>query len=85
MASLLKTDGTETLVTPANGKKFTLEEMQKYVGGYIEIVRGPNSSKLIVNEEGLLQGLPLNRLASLAANRYIVGDVLVLLKGDKMQ
>jgi hypothetical protein len=34
----IKADGTVTKVTPATGKKFTLEEMQKFVGGYIEIV-----------------------------------------------
>lgn len=39
MAYLLKTDGTVTEVHPANGINFTLPELQKFVGGHIELIR----------------------------------------------
>jgi hypothetical protein len=44
----------------------TLEEMQKFVGGYIEI-HGWN----IINEEGLLKGLPQNKIYP-----FYVGNVI---------
>lgn len=39
--------------------KTSLEQLQEIVGGYIEVVRFKEKD-LIVNEEGLLHGLPLN-------------------------
>jgi hypothetical protein len=38
MAVLLKANGEAKVVQPL-GKKFSLEELQKFVGGYIEAVR----------------------------------------------
>lgn len=73
--------GTE--VIPKNGTDFTLEEMQGYVGGYIEIVGLNDGRLLVVNEEGKLDGLPINRGATAIweANHgrtdIIVGDALV--------
>ena len=56
---------TAEAVAPANGKKFTLKELQKFVGGYIELV--PCADRVAYcNEEGRLNGLPPNALASLA-------------------
>ena len=77
-AQLLKTDGTVTDVEPKNGKKFSLEELQAFVGGYIEIAYPPHKSKvLVVNEEGRLIGLPVNEAASAIYKREpIVGDAL---------
>jgi len=31
-------DGTEERLVPENGEKFTLEEMQAHIGGYVELV-----------------------------------------------
>lgn len=81
MATLLKTDGTQQELTPANGKKFKLEEIQKAVGGYIEIVAmrpGNGRKRLYVNEEGKLHGLPLNLAATaLMSEHHTPGDVIV--------
>lgn len=41
-----------TELVPANGRDFTLEELQKSVGGYIEIIDLTDKSIMIVNEEG---------------------------------
>jgi hypothetical protein len=37
-----------------------LEAMQKIVGGYLDVVALPNDIDMWVNDEGLLDGLPLN-------------------------
>lgn len=57
----------------------TLEALQKAVGGYIETVRlRVDNAVMIVNEEGLLLGLPFNAAASALAGQTIVGAALVV-------
>ena len=59
----------------------TLEEAQKIVGGYIELVRSTLDSNktLVVNEEGRLLGFKPNMLASnLYIHSLVLGDVIVL-------
>lgn len=82
MAKLMKADGTVEAVTPANGKKFTLEELQGFVGGYIELLplRG---RRVLCNEDGLVRGLRPNYLASIACGMTLVGNVVELEKGEK--
>ena len=60
-------------------KRPSLEELQGIVGGLIEFVR-VKGGNLWVNEEGLLQGLPLNYHASVLANQPIVGTVLACMR-----
>ena len=68
---------------PKNGSTFELEEMQKIVGGYIEVIRLNDGRIIIVNEEGLSQGLPVNIEATNILRRdhsttqYIVGTAIV--------
>lgn len=74
------------LYMPANGKVFTLPELQKAVGGYIEIVILNDFLAMVVNEEGHIHGLPYNEGASMlywASGRRspIVGTVLVCERG----
>ena len=78
MATLIKSDGTIIEVEPKNDTDFNLEELQQYVGGYIELLTLINFRYMVVNEEGKLNGLPLNAKAS-AIYRFdtIVGDVLI--------
>jgi hypothetical protein len=54
-----------------------LKTMQALVGGYVELVRLERGLELWVNEEGLINELPLNRLASTLATRLIVGTAFV--------
>lgn len=57
----------------------TLEALQNAVGGYIETVRlRVDNAVMIVNEEGLLLGLPFNAVASALAGQTIVGVALVV-------
>jgi hypothetical protein len=66
---------TTTFITD---KSPSLEEAQLAVGGYVELVRLKDGRQVLVNEEGLLQRLPINEEASLLCNRTIVGNALVL-------
>lgn len=84
MAKIIKTDGTSVDVQPANGRDFTLEEMQVIVGGNIELVYLNDTEIMVVNEEGKMNDLSYNCAATLVfkencpdTNDYIVGDVLV--------
>jgi len=66
------------------GLQVTLEEMQKCVGGYVEFVYLEDDLVLVVNEEGLINNLPHNEMAteillSLGGKaNYIVGDTLLI-------
>ena len=59
-----------------------LEEMQKFVGGYVERLRLKNGHTLYVNEDGRLNGLPTNKIATALWNANwntgyrIVGNVI---------
>ena len=72
-------------VSPANGKAFTLEEMQTFVGGDIEALRLSDGRVMWLNEEGKIIGLPYNAVADLMAHSLsgiamwddIRGNVLV--------
>ena len=60
---------------------FTLAELQKYVGGLIQIVpvRDEDShyDVLVVNEEGAFIDLPINIRATAYAGQMIVGEALL--------
>lgn len=85
MASFIaKTNGNNEVVQPLNGTDFKLAELQKIVGGYVEIVQLNEHLIMVVNEEGKLHGLPINPFATLIYQAYtlnnddvIVGDALI--------
>jgi len=79
-AELWRSNGQKEDVMPANGATWELEELQEYVGGLIEVVP-IKDGQMIVNEEGLLEGLSHNVSASLVAHRQIVGDVVLSPEG----
>ena len=66
-----------------NNYKLQMEEMQEIVGGYFEYVSLSDGRLIIVNEEGLRQGLPVNIEATNILRRdhsttqYIVGNAIV--------
>lgn len=63
--------------------KMSLEELQKFVGGYIELVRSSVPRRaLIVNEEGVYENLPIN---SAATALVAPGTAMVLgVRGDAL-
>ena len=83
MAQLWRANGERKVLEPASGVAFTLEELQTAVGGYIEVRQGHGGICLVMNEEGKLDGLPLNRDATIFAvtecglTEPIVGDVVI--------
>jgi hypothetical protein len=58
----------------------SLERAQELVGGLVEMVRSPTDPdiQVLVNEEGLLVGLPFNEEASKLCDTGIVGDAIIL-------
>jgi len=94
LARLIKADGTKFTVKP-RGLKWTLDEIQAFVGGPFEIMPGIAPMRLLMNEEGAIRALPVNLQASrivLKALRdkplrympTIRGDVLILDPEEKM-
>lgn len=82
-AILYKTNGEKISVTPHDGERFSLGELQAFVGGYIEMLPLPGSDRvMIVNEEGKLKDLPDNLLETALMQGFlrpgddIVGDVV---------
>jgi len=65
-----------------SNEKINLKELQDCVGGYIEFVYLPENKVLVVNEEGKLNQLPLNGIATMKywseIQDILVGDVLII-------
>lgn len=82
-AFIYKTTGEIIPVYPKNGTDFSLNEMQSFVNGSIELVTLKHGMYMIVNEEGKLFDLEENTQAtslfrlSYNTSDYICGDVLV--------
>jgi len=79
MKSVIVKINGEVEVKELNG----LQELQKAVGGYIEAINLPNYGTGFVNEEGKLNNLPLNVVATVAYSKsngfshdVLVGDVI---------
>lgn len=74
MATIIKTSGETVEIS-----KPTLEDLQKAVGGYIEAVTLPNGKVMVVNEEGLLNDLPINLVGCglFPSATPIVGDIVI--------
>lgn len=79
---------------PANGEiseiiedMMTFEQAQKYVGGYVQVLKSTiPKHNLVTNEDGNMQGLPVNVEATkllhpMYGRQDIVGNVL-LIKGN---
>lgn len=91
MAEIINTSGVRTKIHPKDNQ-FQLEELQKIVGGYIEIVwfRDGSDRIMVVNEEGKLNNLPMNMVATveawngkaIKAHDCIVGNVLICSRDD---
>lgn len=90
MATLITADGTRKEIQPKNGKDFKLEELQKYVDGYIDIINLGNGLILVINDDGK-DRYPTNKAATDIALEhgkifswdYIDGDV-VLCKDEEV-
>lgn len=78
MATLIPANGPTREDTPANGRTYTLAELQAIVGGYIEALRAPDGRLMFVNEDGKRMHLPRNSAATvLMRPRLLFGDCIV--------
>lgn len=83
-AALRTPDGALIYKEPKNGTDFSLEELQEFVGGCIEIVPLAYDLIMVVNEDGKLLDLPFNeeatkihRIYTGSAFSYVVGNALI--------
>ena len=79
-AKLIKTYGSIVSVKPANGTDFQLEELSRFVQGYIEVIHPPEMPGyiMVINEEGKLKCLPWNPFATrIWRHDDIVGNALL--------
>ena len=58
--------------------KMTFKQVQEHVGGYVERVACQGDRILLVNEEGLINGSPVNTTASVLAGQPIYGNVVAV-------
>lgn len=77
LSTVINTDGLHKNVEPSNGEDFSLEELRRFVGGHIEIVRLSKSQVMVVNEEGKVNDLPENQYATMLVNIAGIRDVIV--------
>lgn len=85
MGMIVRSNGSMEVVEPKNGIYFSLEEMQKIVGGHIEICEVHDDIKkdidepvmMVIDEEGKLKSKPVNWSATAIYKYSMVGDVLV--------
>ena len=78
MAILIKTSGEVIDNYDSSG----LSNKQQAVGGLIEYVITDLEMTFIVNEEGVMNGLEPNRIATGMAGVLLFGDVLMLTKKE---
>ena len=64
MAFLIFPNGTRREVIPREGKEFSLEELQGFVGGYLEHLRLSAELHMFINEDGKRLQLEANPTAT---------------------
>lgn len=78
MARLLPAVGDPRELVPANGRTFTLPELQHLVGGYIEALRTPDGRWLFINENGKNLELPANLRATMLMDAVLADDDIIV-------
>lgn len=87
MGQLIQPDGTTQEVQP-QGKRLTLQDLQRLVGGYIQFIPLTDGRWLAVDEDGKPKGLPVNvRVTAMAAlpGDFIVGTAVVLSAAERKE
>lgn len=77
------------MISEIPSKKVSMEKLQQYVEGWVEIVPLTKDKYLAVNEEGLLMDLPFNKSAMFHIPQHygvktpmLVGNVVVISKSE---
>ena len=71
---------TELKVIEDKNDEPTLEDAQAFVEGWVEPVWLSNGDLLLINEESVMRGLPVNEIASVIARQPILGNAMVIKK-----
>lgn len=79
MAKIIMVDGTELILDI-----LSIESLQKAIGGPIDVIRLPDRGRILINDEGAVLGLQVNRIASQLYGQRILGNVVLLEKDDKI-
>lgn len=66
------------MITYFDKDKCTIKKAQELVDGYVELITLVDGRQMLMNEEGIHKGMPLNMEASDIAQRHIVGNVIIL-------
>jgi len=80
MARLIAVDGTETEVSPENGKSFDYKELQRHVGGYAEAKKSADGW-VLWDEEAHFKKLEHNPKGSSEARRRGAISMLTVIFG----
>jgi len=67
----------EIMEKRAKGAAWSLDELHALVGGYVEPIK-VGACLLLVDEDGRMRRLPVNKKASKLAGRIIVGPALLV-------
>lgn len=76
MATLIRATGEQITVKPASGGKFTLEELQGFVSGFIERIDLENG-KALQMKRNIATTVCLQQRGCLQGD-YIAGDAVIL-------
>ena len=76
----MKIMNTQFLKLDKEDAEPTLEEAQKYVQGYVELLELSCGGCLLMNEDAKLKNLDINRDASILVKQAILGNVIYLTK-----
>jgi len=77
MATLFHTNGKTSTILPQNGDKFSLDELQQIVDGFIEIIQVNEQGWLVMDEDGKLKKMSENKKASDNFNYPLLGNVIL--------
>ena len=67
-----------TTVTYRHHLAPSLQEAQRFVGGFVELVPLKDDAQLLVNDDGLACALPFNLVASQLAGFPVLGNAIIL-------
>jgi len=78
----ISANGNTRVIPFAKNSRIPLDLLQEYVGGHIETVSCiAHGYVMVINEEGKLLGLPINKVATVLYNSVfdnICGDVILM-------
>lgn len=73
---LLKANGTECEVLPKNGTDFSLEELQGFVGGYVELIYFHDGYMLVLKDDAYLDAdKQVNETATELVKQHGIGFI----------